>query len=364
MIMSYEAPLALHRQRRGWSQDTLAKRAGVSRAEVSGIETRRLVPSVLVALRLADALDMSVEDLFSGDRAAPDTALAWAPSANDGRMWHASVNGAVRWFPVEPTAAGAIAHDALVSARGVNMVEPRVDPGRTLVVAGCDPLVGLLARDLARQYDVRLLPLLRSSGEALDLLRRGLVHVAGVHWTDAGGGSSNEREVAGRIGTGYRLIHQLEWQTGLATAVARRERTPRALFAAKVRWVNREEGSAARQTFDALLGRRPKPIGYDRVVRGHRDVAATVSSGWAEAGICVQPAAAEHRLGFLSVQREAYELCVAETLMDDPRIIALLAAVRAKRYRELIDNTPGCSATHSGEHRGVRARVSSVRGTK
>ena len=306
MIMSDEqGTLALHRHRRGWSQATLAKRAGVSRAEVSGVETRRLMPSVLVALRLADALDVSVEDLFAGDRAAKETIWAWAPPAGDRRVWHANLNGAVRWFPVEPTAAGAIAHDALVTSRGFDVVAPRVDPHRTLVIAGCDPLVGALARELAGQYDVRLLPLLRSSGEALDLLRRGLVHVAGVHWTDAGGGSSNEREVAQRVGAGYQLIHQLAWQTGVATAGARRERTARALLAANVRWVNREEGSVARQTFDALLGRRPKPAGYDRVVRGHRDVAATVSSGWAEAGVCVQPAAAEHRLGFLSVQRES-----------------------------------------------------------
>ena len=57
----------------------------------------------------------------------------------------------------------------------------------TLVMAGCDPLVALLAQAIGARHDVRVLPLLRSSTEALALLKQGLVHVAGVHFTDASG---------------------------------------------------------------------------------------------------------------------------------------------------------------------------------
>jgi molybdate-binding protein len=53
-----------------------------------------------------------------------------------------------------------------------------------------------------------VLPLLRSSGQALDLLRQGLVHVAGVHLTDASGHGTNDRVVRERLGRGYGLIHR------------------------------------------------------------------------------------------------------------------------------------------------------------
>ncbi len=43
-IPSIENHLREHRARRGWSQEELARRAGLSRAGISAIETDRLVP--------------------------------------------------------------------------------------------------------------------------------------------------------------------------------------------------------------------------------------------------------------------------------------------------------------------------------
>ena len=63
-IPSIENHLREHRARRGWSQEELARRAGLSRAGISAIETYRLVPSAAAALALAEALECRVEDLF------------------------------------------------------------------------------------------------------------------------------------------------------------------------------------------------------------------------------------------------------------------------------------------------------------
>src|SRR5262249_5127329 len=152
----------------------------VSRTEVSAIETGRLVPSVAVALRLAAALGESVEAVFGGKAAPPAAHWAWAPNTDDGRCWIASVNQRLLAYPVEQTAAGPIPHDG-----GGAAIDAGAPPDRTLVIAGCDPMVGLLAYQMAVRHDIRVIPLLRSSGEALDLLKRGLVHVAGLHMTDA-----------------------------------------------------------------------------------------------------------------------------------------------------------------------------------
>ena len=351
--MSATSRLAQLRRDRGWSQADLAARSAVSRAEVSAIETGRLVPSVAVALRLAAALARPVEDVFGPNEQARAVPWAWAPTtAGDGRVWQALVNGRTRAFPVELTAAGVLPHDAWFDGQ---QLHPRAVPSgdSTLVVAGCDPLVGLLARELAGHHGVRVLPLLRSSAQALELLRLGLVHVAGLHVTDAAGRSANDRAVRATLGAGYRLLHQVRWESGVAVVGARRERSVAALLRAKVRWVNREEGSAARQTFDTLLASRRRPEGYDHVVHDHRAVATTVSSGWAEAGICVGPAAAEAHVSFIPIHQEAYELCVPDALMDDPRVSALLGTLRSTAYRQLLADVPGCESTRTGDVRAV-----------
>lgn len=49
------------------TQADLAAKAGVTRKSVNAIETGRMVPSVLLALKLARALGVPVETMFSLD---------------------------------------------------------------------------------------------------------------------------------------------------------------------------------------------------------------------------------------------------------------------------------------------------------
>lgn len=48
----------------GWSQDDLARRAGVTRQTVSSIETGQYGPSALLAFVLAEELGKRVDELF------------------------------------------------------------------------------------------------------------------------------------------------------------------------------------------------------------------------------------------------------------------------------------------------------------
>lgn len=57
--------LKVQRAMRDITQAELAVRAGVTRRSVNAIETGRMVPSVLLALRLARALGVTVDELFS-----------------------------------------------------------------------------------------------------------------------------------------------------------------------------------------------------------------------------------------------------------------------------------------------------------
>jgi putative transcriptional regulator len=59
-----ENSLKVYRAMNDLTQEQLAGLAGITRASVNAIEAGRMVPSVLLALKLATALDVAVDDLF------------------------------------------------------------------------------------------------------------------------------------------------------------------------------------------------------------------------------------------------------------------------------------------------------------
>jgi len=57
------------------TQGDLAKEISVSRQTIHSIENNKFVPSVLLALKLADFFDMKVDELFSLDDSEKKTEL-------------------------------------------------------------------------------------------------------------------------------------------------------------------------------------------------------------------------------------------------------------------------------------------------
>jgi putative transcriptional regulator len=68
--------LKMHRAIHDLTQADLASMAGVTRKSVNAIEMGRMVPSVLLALRLARALKVPVEALFSLESMVPTLVMA------------------------------------------------------------------------------------------------------------------------------------------------------------------------------------------------------------------------------------------------------------------------------------------------
>ncbi|GAB3456822.1 helix-turn-helix transcriptional regulator [Massilia terrae] len=59
--------MKVERARRDLTQAELADLAGVTRKSINAIETGHMVPSIILALKLAHALGVKVEDLFALD---------------------------------------------------------------------------------------------------------------------------------------------------------------------------------------------------------------------------------------------------------------------------------------------------------
>ncbi len=346
-IPSIENHLREHRARRGWSQEELARRAGLSRAGISAIETDRLVPSAAAALALAEALECRVEDLFQLRRQAPnDPVWAWPSGRESCRYWAAEVEGVERLYPAEPTALGMIPHDGVIHP-GAPWGQAASDPRRTLVMACCDPAVGLLAAALAGTAGFRLLALQRPSRTALELLGQGLVHAAGVHLSRADEPGGNGMVVRSKLGAGYSLLRIARWEEGIALAPERGVRSIRAAMHSDLRWIGREDGSGARQCLDELLGsQRTAPR---CLASNHRGVAEAVRSGWADAGVCLRLVSEEAGLDFFGVREEAYDLCFPTRLAGDHRIQALQEIVRSPLYRKALGELPGYDSTETGQ---------------
>ena len=65
--------LKVQRAMRDLTQADLAAKAGVTRKSVNAIEAGRMVPSVLLALKLARVLEVTVETIFTIDNGAAKT---------------------------------------------------------------------------------------------------------------------------------------------------------------------------------------------------------------------------------------------------------------------------------------------------
>lgn len=335
------------RDERGWSQDELARRAGISRAAVSAIEIHRLVPSVAAALALAQSLERSVEDLFGQARLPTDLEpqWAWQPFGEPCRFWQATLAGRTLLYPAETTAGGVVEHDGVI-ANGSRHY--RVKPGaeRTLMLACCDPASALLASDIRRRTGMRVIILQRSSQEALSLLSQGLIHAAGIHLATNRAPRANQQAVREHMKTECQLMQVARWQEGLAVSKGLGVNSVGSALRGQLRWVGRQPGSAARACQDELLGGRPPPR---RQARDHRSVAEAIRSGWADAGICLRLVSDEAGLRFLPVRQEVFEWCLPSAGPDDLLLRAIRETVQSPSYRSLLKDLPGYDARVSGE---------------
>lgn len=343
---TYETDVRDRRLAQGWSQDELARRAGLSRAGVSAIEIGRLVPSVASALALAQALGCRVEELFH--LKPPSTTVAptwaWPHHSSSCRFWQAQVGDQRLIYPAEALAQGTIPHDGLFR-NGVFQYQTQFDPHRTLVMACCDPAVGLLAQELARLENIRLIAFQRSSRKALELLSQGLVHVAGLHLSGPESAESNAAIVSQQIGPGFSLVHVALWESGIAFHPHLSLPSNTQALRNHVRWVGREEGSGARACMKEVLeGVIPTSL----MAGDHRGVALAVGNHWADAGISLRLTSEEARLNFKTVRQESYDLCFPKSLEADIRIISLIKVLRSLQFRRLLGELPGYNSSGTG----------------
>jgi len=345
---------------RGLSQVELAEVVGLSRQSISAIEAGRASPAVDVALRLAQALDVTVEDLFGAD--PTDTVIRAMPLTETAvdRVALARVGG--RWI-CYPLAGNAVCQsaDGLVKrvqrdGAEIEMLRPKADAEEHVIVMGCAPALGLLADRLnSRPGHGRFLWIASSSTRALEALKNRRTHVAGVHLVDRRTGEANVTDVRRHTGDApVALITLARWEAGLVVAQGnpKRIRSGVDLVRRGVRLVTREAGSGARR----LLEQELRSAGLDASAAkraplqatGQLEVAHAVHLGAADVGVATRDAALAFDLDFVPLAEERYDLAVPVAELQGPRLQRLFDVMTSGAYRREL-TALGYDPTSSGD---------------
>jgi putative molybdopterin biosynthesis protein len=369
-----ENNLAKLREKRGFSAAHLAGMVGVSRQTIYAMEAGSYVPNTALALKLARALESGVEDLFclADDLPAPELrteTVAMLPGSDplepgqpvqlcrvDKRMV-ASPPSPVPWyFP----ASDAVVTENLARKTKVQVFHTDQDFGSRILVAGCDPAISVLARNV-QAAGIELVLAHRNSSQSLALLRDGCIHVAGTHLSEYTGGDGNtaESNMAAIDGMFPRntvaVISFAVWEEGVVTARG----NPKGLrgiedFARPdVRIVNRETGAGSRNLLDSHLKRlgipHAKVRGYEREVQGHLPAAWQVQAGAADACIATRASARAFGLGFLPLVSERYDLVIRREHLDVPGIQTLLDTLGRVSFRRELESLGGYDTRAAGQ---------------
>ncbi len=355
------------RKARGLSVAELASTVGVSRQTIYAIEEGGFVPNTAVALRLAEFLGVTIEQIFSLDRAmlAPTLEAELLDPKRDSieegqmarlcRVHRRMIAVSVPSFPAYLPIADGIVSKKLGSRVAITSALPPAPGDGPLLLAGCDPALSLLSEVLNRS-GMEVVGVPRSSRRALELLKGNRVHAAGSHLLDAATGTYNVPIVQRLFPrNSVAMVTFAIWEQGLVL----RRGNPKNLrdipdLAHRgVTLINREKGSGSRNLLDKALrkaGIETKNIsGYDNEAKGHLAAAYSVATGGADCCIATQSAARCFGLSFQPLAVERFDLFFSRATLELPVAKALLDLLNRASFKRKLENIAGYDTAHTGQ---------------
>jgi molybdate-binding protein/DNA-binding XRE family transcriptional regulator len=361
--------LAEIRKGRGVGASELARRVKVSRQTIYAIEAGTYVPNTEVALNLARELEVTVDELFSlrqGSPQSPESMAADVLSAEvpaKGKPVRICQIGS-RWVSVPvsaspyymPEADGIIKRAGRTTGRADLLVFAKDEAAqKRLVLAGCDPATGLLARMVEKITGVEVVCAGASSKLALTWLVDGKVHIAGSHLKDAKTGEFNLPFIRKQFPQDeFTVVTFARWEEGLVVSPGNPKGVHQIADLAKksVRFVNREAGSGSRGLLEELLEKAGIPaqkvLGYGRIAYGHLAAAYCVMAGEADVCLATRSAAQAFGLDFVPLHSERYDLVMRKRTADLPAVKSFLDVLQRSSLRRKLEVLAGYDTSETG----------------
>lgn len=305
-LMSRHSSLRALRLEHGLTQVELAQRARVSRQLVAAVEAGLNTPAVDSALRLADALGTTAEALFT----------ATPPTASEGELRKPTAlrlgRGGSRWVP-----AG-------------------------LVIAGCDPAIGVAETMLQGEGPRRLLSVSAPTGIAVSALAARTVHGAVVH------GPPGELPEPPVPVTRIQLAH---WQVGLALSDDQGRPSLDALLSGAIPLAQRDPAAASQQALERAASRAGLQTLPDGPRAGGHLEAAWMAATLGAAGVSTEAAATALGLSFVALEEHTVEIWIARTWATHPEAIALQDLLGHPAFTKRVARFRGYDLSGCGENR-------------
>jgi DNA-binding XRE family transcriptional regulator len=345
--MAIAATQSRLRERRlecGLTQAELGARAGVSRQLVAAVEAGQNTPAVDAALGLARALATTVEDLFAGASdafvSALGTALSEGAPLKVGRVGDRLVAAELADHGV--AGAGWAKPDGTIRDGRLRLFAGTSPRG--LVLAGCDPALGVAEAMLEGLGPSSLLALSAATGTGLDALGRGGVHAAVVH---------GPRDGLPTPPVAVIRLHLARWQVGLALAPALRHRSLEALLRGKSPIVQRDPAAASQQALKRAADRTGIPIPPGPLAGGHIEAARTAATLGC-AAVTTEAAGRAFGLRFLPLEEHVVQIWLADRWRDHPGVETLGNLLAAAAFTERVAQFGGYDLDGCGTRIAVR----------
>jgi putative transcriptional regulator len=304
--MTSDSAVRSRRVALGLTQVELASAARVSRQLVVAVEAGVNTPSVDAALRLAQALGCSAEELFGRSTSK-----------------------------LSPSPSG---------------IRPRAEvQAGCLVIAGCDPALQVAETMLSGAGEAGLLALDATSGKAMAALRDGGVHAAVAHGP---AGHLQQSPVP------VLRMHLARWQVGLGIApeLASSVKSLEACLEQRVPIVQRDQSAAAQQA----LRRAAKSLGRElpagAIASGHA-AAARAAAALGCAAITTETAARSAGLRFIALESHTVEISLDRRWEQHPGVESLGNLVTGHAFRFEVGRMGGYDLNGCGSLLGTTEGV-------
>lgn len=313
----------------------------------------------MVALRIARVLTTSVEAIFFDDASHQIEARLLSQKMEidfQPRVYVSELSG--EWiarparfdevdFLHEPVQGVAEKPEQESDHLQVQLFQTANDVARTVFVSGCEIGLGLLSHYAgSRSATERAIWFNRSNRQALSDLDNGLAHVAAIHYSPQHPVALQDEQVHNF----HFVSEEMGWI--LPTGNPKGFTGVEDFLSGRLRLINREQGSGARDCLDAELRKVGADVttipGYKVETHGHMDVATAVANGLADVGVGHSSAAAALGLSFIPIQQESCVLLIRDSLISKAPIQNFLETLMTDRFRTELQALAPYDTTNTG----------------